>query len=118
MCRKDLDQAFREIAWVLKPGGSLMATCPMVFGQRDSIIRAVHNNNATGVADLLTEADFHGDPMRPMAGSLVYRIPGWEMLKQLQEAGFLESRIHHVVSWKHGVMGSDLQRLLVIEAQR
>jgi hypothetical protein len=27
-------------------------------------------------------------------------------------------RIHHVASWKHGVMGSDLPWVLVIEAQR
>ena len=94
-----------------------MATCPMAFGQRDSIIRAVHNN-ATGLADLLTEADFHGDPMRPQAGSLVYRIPAWDVLEQLQEAGFLEAKIHHVVSWKHGVLGSDLPGVLVIEGQR
>jgi SAM-dependent methyltransferase len=114
---QDLDQAFREIARVLKPGGRLMATCPMAFGQRDSIIKAVHNK-ATGLTELVSEADFHGNPMRPTAGSLVYRIPGWEMLEQLQQAGFLEARIHHVASWKHGVMGSDLPGVLVIEAQR
>jgi hypothetical protein len=40
------------------------------------------------------------------------------MLEQLQQAGFLEAHIHHVASWKHGVMGSDLPGVLVIEAQR
>jgi len=114
---QDLDVAFREIARVLKPGGRLVATCPMAFGQRDSIIKAIHNS-ATGQADLVTKADFHGDPVRPGMGSLVYRIPGWEVTEQLQQAGFLEVGLHHVVSWKHGVMGSDLPGVLVIDAQR
>jgi hypothetical protein len=27
-------------------------------------------------------------------------------------------RMHHIASWKHGVLGSDLPGVLVIEAQR
>jgi len=33
-------------------------------------------------------------------------------------ATFLEVRMHHIASWKHGVLGSDLPGVLVIEAQR
>jgi hypothetical protein len=64
------------------------------------------------------EAEFHGAPVRPEAGALVYRIPAWDVLDQLQGAGFSEARMHHVASWKHGVLGSDLPGVLVIEAQR
>jgi len=32
--------------------------------------------------------------------------------------GFSEARMHHIVSWKHGVLGSDLPGVLVIEAER
>ena len=63
-----------------------------------------------------TEQEFHGDPVRPEAGSLVYRIPAWDVLGQLQAAGFSEARMHHIASWKHGVLGSDLPGVLVIEA--
>lgn len=56
--------------------------------------------------------------MRPEAGSLVYRIPAWDVLGQLQAAGFSEARMHHIASWKHGVLGSDLPGVLVIEAER
>ena len=114
---QDLQLAFREIARVLRPGGRLVATCPLAFGQRDSIVKAVHNP-ATGEAEVSGEPDYHGDPVRPQQGSLVYRIPGWEILEQLQQAGFSEARMHHIASWKHGVLGSDLPGVLVIEAKR
>jgi len=112
-----LERAFAEIARVLKPGGRLLATCPLAFGQVDSIVKALADP-LSGSPRLLTEAELHGDPVRPDQGSLVYRIPGWGILEQLREQGFREARIHHVCSWKHGVLGSDLPGVLVIEAQR
>ncbi|QVL52141.1 MAG: class I SAM-dependent methyltransferase [Cyanobium sp. M30B3] len=114
---QDLELAFREIARVLRPCGRLLATCPLAFGQYESIVKANYNR-ATGEAEVSGEPDYHGDPVRPKQGSLVYRIPGWEILEQLQAAGFSETRMHHIASWKHGVLGSDLPGVLVIEAER
>ncbi|MEA5424477.1 class I SAM-dependent methyltransferase [Synechococcus sp. CCY9202] len=114
---RDLDQAFLEIARVLRPGGRLVATCPMAFGQWESILKARHNTRS-GRTELLEKAEFHGDPIRPKEGSLVYRIPGWELTEQLQQAGFHNAVIHHLASWKHGILGSDLPGVLVINAQR
>ena len=113
----NLEQAFGEIARVLRPGGRLVATCPLAFGQVESIVKAVAQPE-TGEPQMLTEAEFHGDPIRPQLGSLVYRIPGWELLSQLHQAGFYQARMHHIASWKHGVLGSDLPGVLVIEAER
>lgn len=111
-----LDRAFGEIARVLRPGGRLVATCPLAFGQKESILKAVADAE-TGEIKLLGEAELHGDPIRPSKGSLVYRIPGWEILRQLQEAGFNKAQIHYVCSWKHGVLGADLPGVLLINAE-
>jgi SAM-dependent methyltransferase len=113
---QDLDQAFREIARVLRPQGRLIATCPLAFGQEESIVKARHRGDRE--PELLAEAEYHSDPIRPQFGSLVYRIPGWEILDLLREAGFGEAIMHHIASWKHGVLGADLPGVLVIEAQR
>ena len=88
-----LERAFAEIARVLRPGGRLVATCPLAFGQAESIVKAVADPE-TGEPQLLMDVELHGDPIRPHHGSLVYRIPGWELLSQLQQAGFSQARMH------------------------
>ncbi|WP_157665448.1 class I SAM-dependent methyltransferase [Cyanobium sp. NIES-981] len=113
----DLGQAFHEIARVLRAGGRLLATCPMAFGQKEHIVKA-QRNRETGELELFGVAETHGDPLRPEEGSLVYQIPGWAMLDELRAAGFSDVMLHHVTSWKHGVLGSDLPGVLVLEAIR
>lgn len=114
---RELERAFAEIARVLRPAGRLLATCPLAFGQQASIIKARYDPDRQAV-QLIGDAEYHGDPIRPESGSLVYQIPGWDVLEQLKRAGFADVAIHHIASWKHGVMGSDLPGVLVIEAQR
>jgi hypothetical protein len=94
-----------------------VATCPLAFGQNASIIKAKCDPRS-GEIRTIGDAEFHGDPIRPQAGALVYRIPGWDVLEQLRSAGFSDAAIHHIASWKHGVLGSDLPGVLVISAQR
>ena len=113
----DLPKALEEVHRVLKPGGRLLATFPMAFGQQESIIKAEYQGQRQA-ALFRGEPEYHGDPIRPTRGSLVYQIPGWEILDLASTIGFSAVVMHLISSWKHGVLGADLPGVLVADFLR
>lgn len=94
--------AFREVYRVLKPGGSHIFTVP--YGEqmlRDDVRATLVDGEIVYHAEAL----YHGDPVRPDKGILVWNIFGLEMLVRLGEIGF------HVELWRlhepeNGILGS------------
>ena len=113
----DLPRALEEIHRVLRPDGRLLATFPMAFGQLESIIKAEVISRQEPV-QFHGEPEYHGDPIRPTRGSLVYQIPGWEILDLAATIGFSAVSIHLISSWKYGVLGADLPGVLVANFER
>ena len=113
----DLPAALRSMHRVLAPGGSLLGTVPFAYGQAESTVKAVHLGREQE-PELLAEPEYHGDPVQPKQGSLVYRIPGWEFLDQLREAGFEDPRIEAIHSPTYGIVGAEIPWILVFMAQR
>ena len=68
--------------------------------------------------ELFCEPEWHGDPVNPEQGSLVYQIPGWEILKQLRSAGFREAHLNAVSSTTYGVLGEEVPFIFVLSAKR
>lgn len=118
----DLPAALAEIARILRPGGWLVSTFPFAYNRVDTIVKARHRPGATpGVAaeaELLMDPEFHGDPVHPEQGSLVYQIPAWDLLDQARQAGLSDPAIHWIAAPSYGVLGQELPAVMVLVAQR
>jgi hypothetical protein len=48
---------------------------------------AAEQRRTQAEAELHMECIYHGDPVNPQRGSLVYQIPGWDLLNLARRAG-------------------------------
>jgi len=118
----DLPAALGEIARILRPDGYLVSTYPFAYNSMQTIVKALHragaNPGVAAEAELLTEVEYHGDPVHPEQGSLVYQIPGWDLLEQARSSGLSDPSIHWIAAPSYGVVGQELPAVLVLLARR
>ena len=100
----DLDAALRETARTLVPGGVFIATLPFDYdvatGWRFAEIRA------GDLVHLLETPIYHGNPMDPTGGSLVFEIPGWDLVGRAIAAGFSDAAMRFVCDQTKGIVAS------------
>jgi SAM-dependent methyltransferase len=94
-------QAHREICRVLKPGGRHVFTVPYGEGMLCDNVRA---SLVDGKIVYHAEALYHGDPVRPGEGILVWTIFGLEMLVRLKEIGF-DTELWRLHEPSYGIIG-------------
>jgi SAM-dependent methyltransferase len=97
----DLDQGLREMCRVLAPGGWHIGVHPFLIKDEVSIRKARLSN---GVVEHLMSPEYHGNPVDPEGGSLVFELPGWDILARAREAGFSCARMWLVVDEAMGVL--------------
>lgn len=99
----DLDQALRELARILKPGGWHIGTCPFACMAETSIVKT---RIEAGHLVHLIEPEYHGNPMSA-EGSLVFEIPSWDILDRARAAGFSRAIWKWVRSRTFGIAATD-----------
>ena len=94
-------RAFAECSRVLKAGGVLLATIPFHSNNDQSVIRAKIVN---GQIEHILPQSYHGNPVSA-EGSLVFTDFGWEVLKEMQAAGFSDVSVEVYASAELGHLG-------------
>lgn len=95
-----LGEALKEAARVLRPDGTFLATFPFRIVDEDTQIKARIED---GVVRHLMEPEYHGNPVDPR-GSLVFQIPGWDILSLARQSGFSSAEMVMVSSRQTGVI--------------
>lgn len=109
----DIPAVLRETRRILKPGAAFLATFPFAYGNAQTTVKATLRN---GKIEYLTEPEYHGDPVRPEEGALVFAIPGWDIIEQGRDAGFSDVSMIFDSSSSRGCTGSELAGIFLYKA--
>lgn len=109
-----LNLALRECRRVLRSDGQLIATFPFAGGSESTIRRAVLENG--GVRHLLHPPEFHGNPVRPEEGALVFQVPGWDVIGHCRAAGFKSAEMLYISDPDRGILQADFDGLFLLRA--
>lgn len=110
----DIDRCLSEIARVTKPGGRLISTFPFNIGNEESVVKARLEDDGIRY---LTAPEYHGNPVDPN-GSLVFEIPGWNILDRARGAGWSKVEMVYETSVHHGVVSSGFSGIFTLVAIR
>jgi SAM-dependent methyltransferase len=109
----NLPRAMQETRRLLKPGGICLASFPFAYNTYETSIRAVF---AKGKVVHLTEPEFHGNPVDEQ-GSLVFQVPGWDLLEICLKVGFSTAEMLFVSSAPRGLTGAECAGVFILRAQ-
>jgi SAM-dependent methyltransferase len=111
----DLIAGLRDTARILAPGGQLIGTFP--FHDQTEATEIYARLTPAGI-EHLRPPEYHGNPVDPEGGSLVFQVPGWDILAMCRAAGFASARMVFTGSVRHGITGRNLPGVLVLVATR
>ncbi len=108
-----ISRTLAEARRVLRQPGALIATFPFASRSMSGVEKA--GANPDGSIEYLTAPEYHGNPLGG-SGSLVFNIPGWDILDECKNAGFRDARMVVHSSRRYGITGADMAAVLVLKA--
>jgi len=111
-----LEDALGEIYRILDRNGVLIATFPFYTNKYEATVKA--RITSDGHIIHLFEPEYHGNPAAPSKGSLVFQIPGWEILDQLRDIGFSQASMYYLSSVDSGIISADMDGILLLIANK
>jgi SAM-dependent methyltransferase len=109
-----IPRALSEAARILRPGGLFLATFPFAVKNQVSIVKATLEPD--GSIRYVGEPESHGNPANPEKGSLVFSIPGWDILHVARQSGFRTAEMVAVSSRRHGIAATAPVPIMVMLA--
>jgi GT2 family glycosyltransferase/glycosyltransferase involved in cell wall biosynthesis len=98
------NKGFRECVRILRPGGTLLMTIPLIEGQESSVTRAVVRD---GALEYILPPIYHGNPVSEK-GSLVFTDYGWDVIDILRGVGFSNVTVEMYHSLAYAQIGGGL----------
>lgn len=111
----DLEKALAESFRVLKPGGWMLATFPFLFNQPNTLRRA--RLQAGELVHLIQPPEYHGNPVAGSANSLVFNVPGWDIIALCGRIGFQASMTFQS-SGPRGIVSKEVAGVHFLTAQK
>jgi len=111
----DLQRVLSEIARILVSHGHLIATFPfrIKFEETKDCARL----EASGEISYLEPPEYHGNPV-DSKGSLVFQVPGWDIIESVRSAGFHDAYMTFYCSMRYGILASGVNGVMVLNARK
>lgn len=109
----DIQRSLSEMSRILKPGGVMLSTHPFTWTSTSLCKAELINNEIV----YHCKPEYHGNPVSEN-GSLVFTIPGWDILNQCRAAGFSRVEMVFILSITKGIFGHTPQFINVLRAYK